>query len=197
MKDKDGEYKGYDAKPGLIQIGKLRLSQDYIEMSPVKKIITSIPVRKPNKHDYVRVHPDAAYQFATVVLELKEERETYLVEPALWEELRLEVTSKVLYTTINRQGVLALWAIGLPREDGRSNEWNNTAHDAAIRAKQRWLRLIANMSLGAYEVYEAKGNIPEPEWPDLTFEEIINIAFKDRLINSLEHPVVRRLRGEI
>ena len=37
--------------------------------------------------------------------------------------------------------------------------------------------------------------IPDPDWPELSFAEIFRIAFKDRLINSLDHPVVKRLRG--
>jgi hypothetical protein len=35
----------------------------------------------------------------------------------------------------------------------------------------------------------------EPVWPDLSFQELIKIAYRDRMITSLEHPVVRRLRG--
>jgi hypothetical protein len=52
------------------------------------------------------------------------------------------------------------------------------------------------MSLGAYEIFEAMGKLPEPEWPDLTFEQILEIAFRDRFISDLNHPVLRRLRGE-
>ena len=58
-----------------------------------------------------------------------------------------------------------------------------------------WVRVKANMSLRAYEIFEAESTIPDPIWPDLSFEEIYRIAFKDRLIRSLDHPVVKRLRG--
>jgi len=51
------------------------------------------------------------------------------------------------------------------------------------------------MSLGAYEIFEAQGSIPEPIWPDLSFGEILRVAFKDRIIRSLDHPVVKRLHG--
>jgi hypothetical protein len=64
-------------------------------------------------------------------------------------------------------------------------------------AMQRWVRVKANMSLGAYEVYEASANIPEPAWPgDLTFDQMLKIAFKGRLVDSFDHPVLKRLRGE-
>ena len=52
------------------------------------------------------------------------------------------------------------------------------------------------MALGAYDVTVATGRVVEPDWPDLTFQEIIKIAFRDRVITDWDHPVLRRLRGE-
>jgi hypothetical protein len=59
----------------------------------------------------------------------------------------------------------------------------------------RWVRTKANMSLRAYEIFEAESAIPDPEWPDLSFEAIYRIAFKERLISGPDHPVIKRLRG--
>jgi hypothetical protein len=132
----------------------------------------------------------------TAVLELKDDRETYLVDPDLWAELPSELAPKALFTTMNRQGVLTLWPVRLPGEDGRHDEWSRSALEAAELAKTRWIRIVANMSLQAYEVYEATGNFPDPEWPDVSFQRILEIAFRDRFIRTLDHPVIRRLRGE-
>ena len=90
-----------------------------------------------------------------MILELKEDRETYLVDRNLWGELPGELIPKVLFTVINRQGVLTLWPIRLPGEDGRHDEWNRSALEAAEMAQKEWIRVAANMSLGAYEVYRA------------------------------------------
>ena len=38
----------------------LRLSQSFVETAGVKKLLTTIPVRKPSPQDFVRVHPDPA-----------------------------------------------------------------------------------------------------------------------------------------
>jgi hypothetical protein len=59
----------------------------------------------------------------------------------------------------------------------------------------RWLRLKANMSLGAYELFAAESAMSEPTWPDLPFQELVRIAFRDRLIDRVDHPVIKRLRG--
>ena len=163
----------------------------------MKKALLTVPVRKPGRQDFFRVHPGEDWRLETVILELKEERETYLVDRDLWGHLPSELTPKVLYTVINRQGVLMLWPIRLPGEDGRHDAWNRCALEAAEMAQKNWIRVAANMSLGAYDVYEAKAEIPDPEWPEITFQEILRLAFKDRFIRSLDHPVVRRLLGEI
>jgi hypothetical protein len=51
------------------------------------------------------------------------------------------------------------------------------------------------MGLGGYRIYQAEGALTEPEWPDRTLNEILEIAFRDRIVDSEHHPVVRRLRG--
>ena len=177
-------------------LSRLRLSQNFAEKVGVKKALLTIPVRKPGRQDFIRVHPGEDMCIQTAVLELKDDRETYLVDPDLWPELPSELAPKALFTTINRQGVLTLWPVRLPGEDGRHDEWSRSALEAAEIAKTRWIRVVANMSLQAYEVYEAVGDFGDPDWPDVSFQRILEIAFKDRFIRTLDHPVIRRLRGE-
>jgi hypothetical protein len=177
---------------------RFRLSQNFHESLGVKKALITVPVRKPARQDFirVRVHPDASYRLETAVLNLKEEREIYLVEPALWSELASEITPMALLTVVNRQKVASLWPIRLPGPDGRTDEWNTSAAQAAQLAQTCWVRIISNMNLGAYEVFEATGELPEPEWPEIGFEELLRIAFRGRFIDTLEHPVVQRLGGQ-
>jgi hypothetical protein len=174
---------------------KVRLNQNFSEMVGVKKALTTVPVRKPNRQEFVRVHPDDSMHLPAGVLELKEERETYLVDSDLWSELQGEIIPKILITTINRQGVLMLWPINLPGEDGRINSWSESAMEAANLAKEKWVRVAANMSLGGYETFIATGNIPNPEWPDKPLHEIVSVAFKGRYVESMDHPLVQRLYG--
>jgi len=180
-----------------LDISKLRLSQNFTTLVGVKKALLTVPVRKPNRQEFIRVHPSEDYRLETAVLELKEERETYLVSPDLWSELPGELVPKVLFTTINRQNVLSLWPVRLPGEDGRLDSWNEAALEAAELARSKWIRLAANMSLGAYDVFEATGDFPEPGWPEIEFPKILDIAFKGRYIEDPNHPVIRKLRGEI
>jgi hypothetical protein len=176
----------------------LRLSQDFHADLGVKKKLLTVPVRKPDKTWFVRVHPDEDYRLPTYVIELKQEQETYLVTPALWPELAGESTfsPRLLITAVNRQGDLFLWPVRLPGKDGRNDRWSESAMEAVQLAQKSWVRVSANMSLGAYEVYEATAAVPEPKWPEETMADLLKIAFKGRLIESLDHAVLQQLRGE-
>ena len=145
----------------------LRLDQSYADTVGVKKLLTTVPVRKPNRQDFVRVHPDPAYrETPAAIIEVKEDREVYLVTPSMAQQLPGEFNAVTLYTAINRQGVLHLWPVKLPGPDGKHNEWHRSAAEAAERAMEKWVRVTASMSLGAYEIFEASGELPEPVWPD-------------------------------
>lgn len=176
---------------------RLKLDQNFSEAIGVKKEFTTIPIRKPGRQDFIRVHSDEKFRLQTAILELKEERENYLVSPGLWQELAGEITPKMLYTAINRQGVLFLWPVRLADETGRLDAWNRSAHKAAQQAMKKWVRVSSNRSLGAYEIFTPARELPEPEWPEISFKEILKIAFGDYQINSLDHPVIKRLRGDL
>jgi hypothetical protein len=174
----------------------LRLDPSYVETAGVKKLLTTVPVRKPNRQDFVRVNPDAAYRLSpTAIIELKEDREVYLLHPSIVADVPGEYVLVTLYTAINRQGVLSLWPVKLPGSDGKHNEWHRSAAEAAERAKTQWIRITANMSLGAYEICQATGNLSEPTWPDLSFQEILKVGFRGRFVERVDHPLIRRLKG--
>lgn len=182
--------------PNPFDPASLRLDQNFAETVGVKKLLTTVPVRKPGKQDFVRVHPDHAFRLTpAAIIELKEDRETYLVLPAIANELPGEFVPATIYTAVNRQGVIFLWPVKLPGPDGKHNEWHRSAAEAAERAMSTWVRVGANMSLGAYEISQAMAELPEPVWPELAFSEILKTAFKDHYVDSTDHPLVKRLRG--
>jgi hypothetical protein len=177
-------------------LSALRLDQSYADTVGVKKLLTTVPVRKPNRQEFVRVHPDPAYRLTpAAIIEVKEDREVYLVMPDMATNLPGEFSTAMLLTTINRQGTLHIWPVKLPTPEGRQNEWHRSAAEAAERAMKKWVRVTSSMSLGAYEIFEAGGDLPEPVWPDYAFEEILKIAFRDRVVDRADHPLVQRLLG--
>ncbi len=198
MTEKKSNLQAVDqATPDPFDPAALRMTQDFAALANVKPILATVPVRKPNKQDYTRVHPAEEYQLTTALLELKDERETYLIAPELRHELFGELLPVTIFTAINRQGVVFLWPCRLPDETGRTNPWHESALEAAELAKAKWTRIAADMGLGAYRIWEASGQLPEPEWPEKSLRDLLSIAFKGRLIDDLDHAALKRLRGEI
>jgi hypothetical protein len=194
--DPSPQAKGNGLDDPFSDPSKLVVSQDFERQAGVEKLLTAVPVRKPIKRDWIRVHADPAYRMSpAAVIELREERETYLVLPHLAIELSGEFRLSTLYLAINRQGVAFVWPVPLPDEGGRRNLWSESAHDAAELAMASWVRVVPNLSLNGYEVLTTTLPLADPEWPKLSFGEVLKLAFRGSVIDSLDHPVVRRLRG--
>jgi hypothetical protein len=184
-------------------LDRLRLSQDFASAVRVKPLVVTVPVRKPTtKGAFIRSHPEPGFRFETKLLEMDDgaDRDSYLVDPGLWQALDGEklFASFLLVTCMSRPGnVLYLMKIRLPGRDGRMSEWTRSALQSVEIAKTRWVRIVPRMELGGYQPDPAVSNFPDPAWPDLTFQEIIKIAFRDKIITDWDHPVLRQLRGEV
>ena len=178
-------------------LNALRLQRNVGDGFVVKRQITRVPVRRAAKDEFFQVRPDAGWRMPTMILEQKEEGVTYLLAPSacdLLPELQRAVT---LVAAIDRRGNPFLVPVPLPGEDGRSNPWHISLAAVVALSEKKWVRCIANMKAGGYEAYVATGQLADPEWPDMTFEELMEIAFRGRVIESAEHPLIRQLLGEI
>jgi len=179
---------------------KLRLPQDFGMIAGVKSRLTNIPVTRPHKHEFIRVHPEL--HFETYILEDKQDRTSYLI---LNDEVRDfyldELTPKVLYVYMNRHGTLKIWPIKLPDGSGTLDGYSRTALDAAETAKKRWIRLIASKTEGVYIWKEAEEQATQPKWHSIcdgsdALSKIIELAFKDQTIEDFDHPIIlKNLRG--
>ena len=176
-------------------LSALRLSPDSATLFGIREVLTHVPVRKPNRHDFFRVHPDPDMSLVTAVFFDKEENECYLVLPEMRDALLGEIKPVVLQLTITEQGSVMIWPMRIPTDGARRDNWAASSAEAAELARKKWIRMPADMGLGGYRIYEAQGELSEPIWPDKSLQELLEVAFRDRIIDSENHPVVRKLRG--
>ncbi|PIQ13861.1 MAG: hypothetical protein CO125_04110 [Hydrogenophilales bacterium CG_4_9_14_3_um_filter_59_35] len=176
-------------------LNALRLPQNFGEALGVKRMITRVPVRKSTKSEFFRVRPGDEWRFQTMILEIKEERETYILTPDMWNAVPGLSRPAMLHTAIDRQNNVFLIPIPLPGEDGRRNPWHQSLAEVVAMAETKWVRSVANMAVGGYDMLVAEGKLAEPEWPSTTLAELVQIAFRDKLITSPDHPIIRQLLG--
>jgi hypothetical protein len=94
-------------------LASLRLDQSFVESAGVKRLLTKVPVQKPDPQSFVRVHPSENYRMALAVILLKEDSETFLLPPHIARDLPGEFVMVMMHTVITRQGVTFLWPIRL------------------------------------------------------------------------------------
>ncbi len=178
-------------------LNALRLPQNFSEAIGVTRQITRVPVRKPQKSEFFRVHSGETWRLQTMLLELKEESETYVVLPGVWDALPDLIKPAVLHSAVDRKGNFFLIPVPMPTQDGRRNSWHDSLNSAVIAAESNWVRVVANLKNGGYDLFVANGDLPGPDWPESSFSDLVNIAFKNRIISAADHPVVKQLTGEI
>jgi hypothetical protein len=178
---------------------KLRLAQDFADLK-TRRTLVNVRVRRPTKEEFVMVHPDDSFREGPIGL-LTYDREEYFVEPAFAREVQDSmklIKSCALYTSISSTGQVFLWPLQMPDADGSWNAWHVSRHRCIEIAKTRWLRVWPGVD--GYEAKEAEvaSAFGEPEWPeDMTLGKLLEIAFGDRIILGMDHPVMLKLRGAI
>ncbi len=180
---------------GGFDFSSLKLPQNFSEQIGVKKLLTTVNVKKPHKQEFIRVHASADYQRHLALIDHEEDDCMYAVAPALYDELADLLVPATLFTAVTRQGTAFLWPVRLPGSDGKSHGSWDSQRAAAERATSEWLRIQWNKEAGAYDMFVAPGLTDEPTWPDMSFDELLKLAFKGRLIDSADHLVVKKLRG--
>jgi hypothetical protein len=193
----DASYDPFDLK-------NLRIDPSGM-VGAVERVALGYSVRKPNPNSFFRVHPDPAYYAEAFLFADKQNKKTrgdiYLVSPAYVPTVHPDCVRRFkphkLYLVQERHAVDPIvWPIGFALSDeDRDNEYWLTARTAAETAKTKWTRI--DTSDARYVSYHPKADFPDPVWTTVPFREILRLAFKDRIINSHEHPVIKGLLGYV
>ena len=167
----------------------------------VETVLTAVPVRKPKRTEFVRVHPSSDYMVPCMLVMERDtgsDTETYLVTPPVQHLVSEELRQVRLYTAITKRGTVFLWPIKLPGDDNdRIRRISDTAIQCAEQAKTLWVKVHWDRDLGGYGMQRAKGDLGEPQWPDKSMRDLLELGFRNYLVDRPDHPVIREFAGEI
>jgi hypothetical protein len=163
-----------------------------------KQVLLKILLGKPPRQDFIRVRPEADFQ--REIYCLKDEHsfgDEYLVAPHIVPLLGGLAVRKLAQLAVTRRGTPLIWLIKLRGDDGRLDNWNEVALAASRLAQKKWIRIAPDIENRGYDVVTVEDGweIPEPVWPNLTMAEAMTLAFQDRIIRDVNHPIVRRILG--
>ena len=198
------------AAPDPFNLDSLRAPQDFQQTGGVKK--TTLNVRassRPPKDKFIRVHPfdfshgSEEWCLNVIVFAHQPEgeltHENFIVPSgsdaygALLDRLR----PTLIVCGITASQSRFLWELTLPASGSnrRTNQWHETRLACAKKAVDTWIRLEADTDAGGYNFVEPLTTIPDPDWGKETFRQLFVIAYRDRIVDSVDHPVVKEFLG--
>ncbi|QDU21261.1 hypothetical protein [Urbifossiella limnaea] len=186
--------------PDPFDVTRLALPDDSDADLGVRELLVSVPFRKPSKEQFFRVHPDPAYRCVGGLIELKDDdAESFWVDRSLWPALADEptFTRRQVVTAVTRGGLVFVWGLRMPGPDGKIPDWVSIPQEAARVAAGQWTKLYWDQTQRRHRIRVSEHMTDAPTWPELPFPELLRLAFKDRTVTSLEHPVLKKLRGEV
>jgi hypothetical protein len=159
--------------------------------------------RKPVDKEFIRVTENPAEIRPFDILEV-DDKTKYIVTPAAVAAINKlhEAEGKVMIKTkrvlvhlaVNMDGVGLLWPITVTDSD---NTWIESANRCAAIAKDQWIRVVSNVPAKRYDYFPANKHAGAvPKWPKETFVEMLNLAFKNKVVKSLDHPAIKQLLDE-
>jgi hypothetical protein len=120
-------------------------------------------------------------------------QEIYYVSPDLELPASIESQTKLtdLYAAQTHDGTSFAWFIN--RSD---TTWYRAAQKAVKFATNGWVRVVARKAANTYDLYQPEDTLPEPDWSRLpSFMSMVESGFDEKMITSLDHPLLRRLWG--
>ena len=125
------------------------------------------------------------------------EKERYVVLPEVRPLIDGNMQAHRLFVGMNLHDAVFIWPVRLPdgiNDGGRT--WSESALICADQAKSMWIKIRGNRSAGAYEKQVAEGKLDEPKWPVKSFTDLVSEAYKGKVVDRPDHPVIRKLSGD-
>lgn len=171
----------------------------------VETLLTALPViRIADANDFVRVHPSAEdgwtpeLCFVSVPIHGDKRDQLHLIEEDIaMMHLSAKKVKRFRLALATKPYDAAFFCI-VPTQN-LDNVWNATALKAIDKATTHWVQVSSRKDEGVegYKTDLAKDAdaFPLPKWTTRTLEELIKVTFSGAMIDTEDHPALRRLIG--
>jgi len=170
------------------------VAKPYETQIVTKREIVRVPVKKPGGQIFFRIHPTE--EIPVWLLKWEDDGEQYVINPKMLKFLDDQAKLNILYLGITLSGHPFLFPVQQKDANGKWNSWHESAFNIITMAKKQWLRMVAERQINGYEPYVAEQKHPEPEWPQKTMMEYLAIAFREKRIDTEDHPIIKSLKGK-
>jgi hypothetical protein len=134
----------------------------------------------------------------------KIDKDFYVVMPQMAAAMEGETFKAYLVPCVNKHQIPFIWPVRILEADDKASSWVDTRHLAVEMAEGKWVKIRANQKQGAgyYDIFQAKGELGEPEFPakDATsYLQVLDEAIpKERKIATPDHPIFfKKIEGRL
>jgi hypothetical protein len=170
----------------------------------VATLLTALPHHRiSDANDFIRLCPDENYWspelcFISVPI-LGEKRDMlHLIEEEIAVQFLAAKKIKRFQLALAAKPYDVFFLAEIPTTN-LDNPWNATTLKACEAAKVGWVQISSRKAEGveAYKIDQAQHEdaFPLPRWPDRTLEELIEVTFRGRTIETEDHPALLRMIG--
>jgi hypothetical protein len=173
----------------------LAIDQSHLEeFANTKDEPSLIECRRPPKGIFFTVRPETAKPWKDrafyYVLQM-EGRDPLIVAPSIADQKKEEDTIRpvLIVRYVTMAGEEGLWALKL--DDGtKSNRWNRSALNILELAESgKWVRVMSTKKEYRYQVSKRTFEQTPPRFSSRPFTDLVDEAFKDRIVTSLDHEI--------
>ena len=165
------------------------------EFASAEESPSTIECRRPPKGQFFTVRPETTNPWRDrefyYLLQL-EGRDSLIVAPDIAKQKNEEDTIRpvLLVRYVTMAGEEGLWPVKLDQQDGKSNRWNRSALNILeLASSGKWVRIVSTKNEYRYQVSRRTLEETPPRFSDRTFKELVDEAFKNRLVDSLDHEI--------
>jgi hypothetical protein len=176
----------------------LAIDQSHMEeFANLEEQSSIVECKRPAKGIFFTVRPETTKPWQDrkfyFLLEL-EGRDPYLVAPDIAKQKSDEdvIRPVLIARYVTMKGDEGLWPLKLDQPDARSNPFNQSAlHILEIAGTRKWVRIVSGKKQKHYRHQISPRTFEQvpPRFSERSFDDLINIAFKDRIITSLDHEI--------
>jgi hypothetical protein len=173
----------------------------------VTPILATIAVGKPQRTTFFRIRTGEGWE----PVELNTfapngsgvDNTPFLVMPdqcEILDEMELLISAKFYLYTVYGSNIMKVDFISQKvNKNGEMSKYHTSRTEAYEAAKTTWIRMKADQDGGFYSWSLAEDTLPEPVWPTkpANLQEAILLAFKGSIIDSHDHPELKKLRGKL
>lgn len=168
-----------------------------LDKLPSKQTKVAIAIGKQSSSVAFKLDPTQQKTFVYIVEKIESEagefvREDYfIVVTSLHVELEKHTKLITFHAGMTQYDQAFIYPEKIPNIDGYTDSWIASGGQLVKKAEKSWVRCKANFNKKEYEVTSLNLQKRPTTWFD--FNTALNEALKSNIIDSMDHPVLKRL----